>query len=199
MHSGYGFQESYSMHQESSWESKNEYQSNGSSASSAMRVVPDLLCNIGSGHQKQHSNFEARQRQSSGRHAQNMQQNGRYGGGSSGSAYHHQHQNHHVSSGGKRLPSIGGGFKASSFSEAAMLNNSLGLGNTGFVYEEVHSSSTAPSRVRVQEVSYEHSSWGGDNGHNYCHDFGESGFRRGNGFQKFPWVSKGLWGGRHTC
>ncbi|KAF3431190.1 hypothetical protein FNV43_RR25920 [Rhamnella rubrinervis] len=186
MHRGYGFQkQSYAMHQESSWQS-----SNGGSAS-AMHIVPDLLySNVDSaGHHKHHSNFEA-QRQSNGRHAQNMHQSGwSVGGGGSSSAVHHHHK-HHASSGGKKLPLMSGGFHGSNFSEAATLNNALG--STGFVYEEVHGSTTTPAGVSVQETTYAHSSWGGDNGHNYCNNFDEGIHRKRNVFKKVPWISKGL-------
>lgn len=196
MHSRYRFQkQSYAMHQESSWQSKNEYQSNGGSASaSAMHIVPNPSysdISDSAGHHRHYSNFEA-QRQSNGRYGQNMNQNGRYGGGDGGgsSSVVYRHQNHHVSSGGKRLPLMSSGFSGSNFSEAAMLNDALG--NNGFVYEEVHSSTTAPARVRVQEITYEQSSWGGDNGQNYCNDFDEGIYWKRNGFHKVPWISKGL-------
>ena len=148
-------QQSHAMNQQEAWKSKNQYQNQYSD----MEIMPSPC--IDSQLLKRQNNFNGKQGlHQNGWMGQEGLQNDWHGQDMSQNGWHETSAYSSHVSGSNRLPR-GNGFKAGSqFSQDAMLNNEM---EEDFEYETFNQVQ-APSTVRVQEMRYEHSSWG-DNGH----------------------------------
>ena len=148
-------QQSYAMSQQEAWKSKNQYQNQYS----GMEIMPSAC--IDSQLLRRQNNFNGKKGlHQNGWMGQEGLQNGWHGQDMSQNGWHETSAYSSHVSGGNRLPR-GNGFKAASqFSQGVMLSNEM---EEDFEYETFNQVQV-PSTVRVQEMRYEHSSWG-DNSH----------------------------------
>lgn len=174
--------QSYSMHQEEAWHSKDD---NHKSHISGVKIVPAAASLSIDSHFLRHNGmFDGSHAMNDVWLGQNMHQNqiSCWSGSDTGSTSYY---NHAASGGKKYLPAVTV-LNASQFSNGEMFN-STSMENVGGSYQTIQEVKYVPAATtRVQEVRYERSSanWGGDD------DDGLQHCVIGTGFRNAEWISK---------